>query len=35
VLDDLQQRIPLAWDRLREEKTGHAVDSAIDDMMSG
>jgi hypothetical protein len=35
ALDDLQKRILLAWDRLREEKPGYAVDSAIDDMMSG
>lgn len=35
ALDDLQKRIPLAWDRLREEKPGYTVDSAIDDMMSG
>lgn len=35
ALEDLEERIPLAWDRLREEKSASTVKGVIDDMMFG
>ena len=35
ALEELQERIPLAWDRVRGEKSEHHVEGVIDDMMFG